>query len=229
MTAIPVQITSPHNGDVLVGTAAVSLSGAAQVPASLAGVPIYYRWYSSLFPAQQDRYSLHANALATLALPYSAALGPGSQGITLAASDRAGEGQADQNAIQHGGVTGGTGGPTACLIHVLAAILVRPAANATLSKASAELAARAPLKWDKPEYASLNRLRYRFLLAPSSGATAELAPNNFKVDDVVPTLRYVGALPASLPVGSATLTLRVEDTQDASKGHQVSIPVTLAA
>lgn len=229
MTAIPVQIVSPRSGDVLIGTNPVPLQGAAQVPAALAGVPLYYRWYSSLFVSQKDRYSLHANALTTPTGPYLAALGPGSHALTLAVSDRAGETQEEQNATRHGGVVGGSAGPTACVVHVLAALLVRPVAGATLRKANVELAAQAPLKWDKAEYAALNCLRYRFLLAPASGATVELSPSSFKVDDVVPVLRYVGALPASLPVGSATLTLRVEHSQDASKGHQVSIPVTLAA
>ena len=241
-------IVQPANGAVFhQGETQIRLVGqVGPLPAELVGIPLFYRWYSSLFPSQQDRYSIHATALSDPAVPFDAPLGPGSHAISLAASDRSGETATDQNTTSHGGVTGGAAGATQCIIHLLRAILVAPAApGATLSKANSTLEAEAPLHWGRqigttgtyepnPDYHGLNRLRYRWRFDPTpadgrASATLDPAVSALTfVPGTQPLVRYHGPLPAALGLGSYSLTLRVEDTANGAVGHEVSRPVTLA-
>ena len=258
MTAVGLTIVQPANGAVFhQGETQIRLVGqVGPLPPELVGTPLHYRWYSSLFPSRKDRYSIHATALSDPAVPFDAPVGLGSQAISLAASDRAGEMESDQNATRHGGVTGGAAGATQCVIHLLRAILLTPAAPGdTLSKTGATLEAEAPLHWGhqigttgtyepNPDYHSLNRLRYRWRFTPTPAdgrATATLDPAvsalTFRyveltdpvtgVQIVQPVLRYDGPLPPALDVGSYSLTLRVEDTANSAVGHEVSRPVTI--
>lgn len=254
MVAVTLNITQPAHDSVFhEGETQIRLAGqVGPLPPELAGVSLHYRWYSSLFPAAADRYSINVAALNDPAIPFDATLGPGSQAISLAASDRAGETAADQNATQHGGVTGGAAGATACVIHILRAILVSPAtAGASLSKASEVLEAVAPLHWGRqigttgvyepnPEYHGLNRLRYRWRFTPTPAdgrAAAMLDPDVSALTYVPPPagpggqalIRYAGPLPAALGLGGYTLTLRVEDTANSATGHEFSRPVTITA
>ena len=250
MTAVALTIVQPADGTVFhQGETQVRLVGqVGPLPAELAGVPLHYRWYSSLFPSQKDRYSLNAAALSNPATPFDAPLGPGSHAITLAASDQAGETESAQNAARHGGVTGGAAGAGKCIIHLLRAVLVTPAAaGEPLSKAAGTLEAEAPLQWGRkigatntyepnPDYHALNRLRYRwrFVPTPADGrATATLDPPasalTFVPPGVRPLVRYQGPLPTALGLGGYTLTLRVEDTGNSAVGHEVSRPVTITA
>ena len=250
MTAIALAITQPANGTVLhQGETQVRLAGRVvqPIPPELAGVPLHYRWYSSLFPSAQDRYSINVGAFSDPATPFDAPLGLGSHVITLAASDRAGETETDQNATNHGGVTGGEQGDAPCVIHLLRAGMVAPAAaGAPLSKANSTLEADAPLQWGRkvgtanlfepnPDYHRVNRLFYRWLFAPTPAngrASAVLEPAVSALTFVPgppPLLRYQGPLPAALGLGSYSLTLRVQDTQNGAVGNQVSRSVTITA
>ncbi|HEX2172925.1 MAG TPA: hypothetical protein VHL09_10830 [Dehalococcoidia bacterium] len=248
MVAVNLSIVQPAHDRVFhQGETQVRLVGqVGPLPPELAGVPLHYRWYSSLFPAQKDHYSIHAAALSDPAVPFDALVGPGSQAITLAASDRPGETEADQNATAHGGVTGGAAGPTQCVIHVLRAVPLAPDAGETLSKASDTLEVEAPLHWGReidttevyepnPEYHGLNRLHFLWLFTPTPAdgrASATLDPGlgglTF-VPGTPPRLRYQGPLPAVLGLGAYTLTWRVQDTTNGTIGHQVSRPVTITA
>jgi hypothetical protein len=153
MTAVTLAITQPANGTVFFqGETQVRLAGqiVPTIPSELAGVPLHYRWYSSLFPSAEDRYSINEAALSNPATPFDAPLGLGSHVISLAASDRPGETASDQNATNHGGVTGGAKGAGQCIIHLLRAVMVKPvAAGPPLSKASSTLEAEAPLQWGR--------------------------------------------------------------------------------
>jgi len=250
MTAVALTIVQPTDGTVFhQGETQVRLAGrVGPLPPELAGTPLHYRWYSSLFPSKKDRYSLNATALGNPATPFDTPLGLGSHAITLAASDQAGETENAQNAARHGGVAGGAAGAGKCIIHLLRAVLVTPAAaGVALSKAASVLEAEAPLQWGRqvgttgtyelnPDYHSLNRLRYRWRFVPTPAdrrAAATLDPPasalTFVPSGEHPLVRYQGPLPAALGLGSYTLTLRVEDTGDASVGHEVSWPVTITA
>src|SRR5215831_530328 len=115
MTAVEVKVVQPADGATVVGGSAVDLIGqVGPLPPELSGIPLYYRWYSSEFPAEDGHFSLNDQAMPDPAGPYSAALGIGSQAITLAASDQQGQDTAAQNATRHGGVAGGTKGPKRC-------------------------------------------------------------------------------------------------------------------
>lgn len=251
MTAIALRIVQPVDGAVLPGATVVDLIG--RVDTALVahdGPNLFYRWYSSLFPSALNRYSINATALASPATPLSAALGVGSQVISLAVTDRPGETSADQVATRHGGVTGGAEGPQRCIIHVLRANLVAPLAGATLSRAGSQLDAEAPLHWARldpatsavtlnPDYHAINRLRYRWTFtpvgAPAGRRAATLAPAPAQLTYLPPggpvtiaRVRYSGPLPAPIDLGGYQLTLRVELIDDAAVGHEVARPVAIA-
>jgi hypothetical protein len=249
MSAVELTIVQPANGTVFSqGETQVRMVGqVGELPAELVGVGLFYRWYSSLFPSQKDRYSINANALNDPAAPFDAPLGVGSHVITLAASDQAGETESAQNATRHGGVAGGPEGEKQCVIHLFRATLVAPQPNATLNRTSTtlELDAEAPLQWWRtkpgttnvfeinPDYREINRIRYRWRFAPNPAdgrAAADLVPS---VEALIRPLgatsrvRYQGPLPSGLGTGNYTLTLRVEDRNDPNVGHEVSRAVVL--
>lgn len=218
-----------------------------ELPADLAGVGLFYRWYSNLFPSQKDRYSINAAALGDPAVPFDAPLGVGTHVITLAASDQAGETESAQNATRHGGVTGGPQGEKRCVIHLFRATLVAPQPNASLNRASTtlELDAEAPLQWWRtkpgstnahepdPGYREINRIRYRWRFTPNPAdgrAAADLVPSVealVRPPGAASRVRYPGPLPSGLGTGNYTLTLRVEDRNDPNVGHQTSRAVVL--
>jgi len=236
MTAVEVTIMQPADGATFAGGAAVGLAGqAGPLPPELSGVPLYYRWYSSEFPATDGHFSLNDQALPDPAGPYSAALGLGSQAITLAASDQSGQDKTAQNSTRHGGVAGGSQGPKRCVIHVFRAVPLQPAAGDTLSKAASTLEADAPLHWPKQEYQALNRLRYRWRFTPDptdGRKTADLIPTadalQFAFEGTTPVVRYAGPLP-DLDLGGYTMQLHVEDIQDSTVGDTASVPVVIAS
>jgi hypothetical protein len=249
MSAVELTIVQPQNGAVFFqGETQVRMVGrVGELPAELVGVNLFYRWYSSLFPSLENRYSINASALGDPAVPFDAALGVGTHAISLAASDQAAETKDAQNATSHGGVAGGTQGETQCLIHLFRATLVAPAPNTTLNRASntLELDAEAPLQWWRtkpgttnvyelnPDYREINRIRYRWRFAPNPAdgrAAADLVPSvEALIRPPVATsrVRYPGPLPSGLGTGNYTLTLRVEDKNDPSVGHQTSRAVVL--
>jgi len=236
MTAVEVTIAQPPDGTTVVGGSTVQLLGqVGALPPELAGVTLYYRWYSSEFRATKDHYSLDEDALLDPTLAYPANLSAGSQAITLAVGDQPGQDAAAQDAIRHGGLGGGAKGPGACLVHVIRAVARRPAPGDTLSRASSTLAADGPVHWSEPDYQALNRLRYswRFDPDPADGR---------KAGDLVPTvtaltpdgsgsttvLRYSGPLP-DLDLGPYTMRLRVEDLHDPTVADVASVSVVIAA
>jgi len=242
MSAVELTIVQPQNGAVYFqGETQIQMVGrVGELPADLLGVDLYYRWYSSLFPSQKDRYSINANALSDPAAPFDAPLGVGSHVISLAASDQDEETESAQNATRHGGVAGGSQGEKQCVIHLFGATLVAPKPpNTILNRASSTLDAEAPLQWGRmkagttdvfepnPDYHGINRIRYRwrFFPSPADGRTeADLVPSveslTFVPQGAMPLVRYIGPLPPGLGTGNYTLTLRVEDKDDPNVGHE---------
>ena len=166
----------------------------------------------------------------------------GSNILTFTAKDVAGDALNDLTAVQNAGMAGGPlAAESPCIIHVFLANILFPSAGATLSKASSTLTAQAPVKWGKkiaggssyeldPEYHAINRIQYRWLFAPSGPPagrrSAEFIPTpaqlTFTPDPAPARVQYQGTLPANLNLGNYILTLRVEDMNDNTMGHQVS-------
>lgn len=249
MSAVALTIVQPQNGALFSqGESQVRMVGqVGELPAELVGVNLFYRWYSSLFPSQKDRYSINVNALNDPSAPFDAPLGVGTHAITLAASDQAAETESAQNATSHGGVAGGSQGETQCVIHLFKATLVAPKPpNTTLNRASTTLDAEAPLQWGRkkagvenvfepnPDYHGINRIRYRWRFSPNPAdgrAAADLVPPvetlTFVPPGTMPLVRFAGPLPSVLGTGNYTLTLRVEDKNNPNVGHQTSQAVVL--
>jgi hypothetical protein len=251
MGAVTLHLVRPADGTRLLGSGSTRLTAA--LPAA-APVPLFFKWYSSL----------STDPLGT-ALDLPAVVLPiGSQVLTLAAKDQLPDTPEALQAVQFAGMAGGPPLPPQppappgyqpCLVHVLVADLREPAANATLNRGGAVLAAVAPVQWGRrkappgvgfepnPVYQALNKLRYLWRFAPAgppagrAGATltptlAQLAYVAAKTEQgnsypPQPLVRYSGALPAGLGMGSYTLTLRVEHLDDATQGHESSLAVSL--
>jgi hypothetical protein len=259
VSAIELTIVQPSAPDtVIVGAAASAVSLAAAIaaplPPELAGVALFYRWYSSLFRAAKDRYSLNVVGLSDPSQPFVAPLKVGTHVITFAASDQSGETDAAQEQTRHGGVTGGSQGPSRRLVHALVANPVNPSPSPalpipTLPRQSSTLEAEAPLQWGRkigntnnyepnPDYHAINRIRYRWRFTPLGGPAgrdaADLVPSLDQLEfdpgppaDLRPVVRYQGPLPDALDTGNYTLTLRVEDVNNDAAGHDISRPVIL--
>jgi hypothetical protein len=249
MSAVKLTIVQPQNGAIFAqGQPQVRMVGrVGELPAELAGVQLYYRWYSSQFPSQENRYSIHATARADPSVPFDATLEVGTHAITLAANDQAAETKDAQNATRHGGVAGGLKGKTQCVIHLFRATLVSPQPNTTLNRTNTtlELDAEAPLLWwrKKPgtqdvyerntDYHEINRIRYRWCFAPNPAdgrAAADLFPPVealIRPPGTASLVRCTGPLPSGLGTGNYTLTLRVEDKNDPNVGHQTTQTVVL--
>ncbi|HEX6710234.1 MAG TPA: hypothetical protein VF068_07860 [Rubrobacter sp.] len=248
LSAVELTIVQPQNGAVFFeGETQVRMVGqVGELPAELVGVGLFYRWYSSLFPSQKDRYSINVNALGNPAAPFDAPLGVGSHVISLAASDQAAETESAQNATRHGGIAGGSQGEKQCVIHLFRATLVAPQPNAILNRANSTLDAEAPLQWGRkkagaanvfepnPDYHGINRIRFRWSFSPSPAdgrAAKDFVPSvetlTFVPPGAMPLVRYAGPLPSGLGTGNYTLTLRVEDKNDQNVGHQTSRAVVL--
>lgn len=246
VSAVELTIVQPRNGAGFYrGESQVRMVGRVEsLPAELVGVSLYYRWYSNLLPSQENRYSINANALSDPSVPFDAPLGVGTHVIILAAGDRSGETKSDQNATRHGGVAGGAKGDKQCIIHLFKATPKLP--STTLNKAGSVLAAEAPIQWGRkigntnsfepnPDYHGINRIRYRWHFEPNprdGRAAADLVPSvetlTFVPPGEVPLVRYEGPLPDVLDTGNYTLTLRVEDKNDPTVGHETSLAVVVS-
>jgi hypothetical protein len=254
MAAVTLTIVQPAAEEtVLRGTEANTVALAGQIggplPDALERVPLFYRWYSSLFPAATDRYSMNEPALTSPSQPFVTALRVGTHVITFAASDQNEETRLAQQNTRHGGVTGGAEGAGRRIVHVLGATIVIPSPDGPtpiLRKAGAKLEAEAPLHWGRkvgqsnafepnPDYHGLNRIRYRWRFtprgAPAGRRAADLVPTlqqlRFDPQGPLPVVRYDGALPGNLDTGDYTLTLRVEDSTDATVAHERSMNIVL--
>jgi hypothetical protein len=178
MASVELTIEKPENGKILIcpkqGGIPVQFHGAAKRPQTLAGVPIFYRWYSSLNQLQKDsagdvsHYSLNETALTDPISVFTATLPMGSHAIVFAASDRSAE--ADIVHSQHGGVIGGVNKEgIGHVIHILKANILWPADTQNVVNVSpdAEFRAEAPWAWDDLKgYNKYNKLGYRWLFEP---------------------------------------------------------------
>jgi len=250
MSAVELQIAEPVHDTPIIGRSPVTFKGAiTRLPEELAGVTLYYRWYSSLFPAEKDRYSINPTALTDPGAPFVWTPGLGTHVISFAATDRPGETGADLEAVQHGGVAGGSQGDGRCLIHVFRANLVSPVDGAALDRTNSTLEAEAPAQWGKAtdtpgvyepnsDYHDLNRLHYRWEFAPIGAppdrSTVSFSPSleqlTFDPEPDTPSgpivVRYQGALPSQL-AGQYRLTLHVKDRDGILGGDQTRITVTV--
>jgi len=182
---------------------------------------LFFKWYSSLSP----------DPLST-ALDFTASLKTGSHVITFTAKDVAGDSAPDLQSVQRAGFAGGP--PIAkppCIVHVFLANMVLPAADgAVLSKTASTLSVEVPAVWDRPDYQAVNHLQFRWRSAPGGElvpAANQLTFRQVQQGDpggTLPQLIYTGPLPAT---GNCTITVRVEDTQDNSIGHEVSRSVVV--
>ncbi len=190
MAAIKLRIVRPTNGQRFVqppsGNLNVRFEG--QGPSEIDGIPIFFRWYSSLNTAANanvPRYSLNVDPLDSADALYThPALPMGSHIIAFAACDQRSE--AD---IQHATVGGVTGGAKETadkivghVIHVLKARILAPEPNASIARGF-EFKAEAPWAWGDTHYQKYNSLRYRWHFDP-------LTANKPAFDFVAPTMRF---------------------------------------
>jgi hypothetical protein len=255
MSAVGLAIVEPTHNRAFTGTPSVTFRGElTDVPEEVEGVTLYYRWYSSLFSGSevdiaQERFAMNVVEGVVLTDPESAyipaqPLGIGTHVISFATTDQSDETAAAQEAVQHGGVTGGAEGDGQCIIHVFKANLLTPGSGALLSRASSILEAESPALWGieidgtgvyepNEEYHKLNRLQYRWTFtpvgAPSGRATVDFVPTVAQLVFQQPAtatevkrLRYQGALPSEL-TGRYNLTLHVEDKEGQLGGHTMTV------
>jgi hypothetical protein len=232
MGLVGLEILEPSNGANVVGTKSVRLRG--RVLTSGHGT-LFYKWYSNLVlppPPTGDNPDTSLNRAATSALDFTPTLHVGSQVITFTARDVAGDKPEQLANVKHSGMAGGPpvvppppGVPPPCLIHVLFAEVLKPAAGASLSKANATLEAKAPPLWADAEYqAKVNKLRFRWRFEPTGlpagRALVDFVPGATTFDKEKFVLGYTGQLPPALQAGTAyALRLRVERADNAAIFH----------
>lgn len=237
MTAVQLTITEPSNGQTFRGRETINFTGRIrdELPQDLLDTILYYRWYSSLFPARENRYSINQPAFTnpTTNLNGTSILDIGTHVITFAASDQSEETREAQDATRHGGVTGGAEGRKQCIIHVLRANLIAPTANANLNRNNIILRARAPILWQQTEYQKLNHIRYRWRFEPRGNPSGRLsreltpAPTELTFNADRAFIEYRVSLRNQIGTGDYTLTLRVEDISNSSIGNEVAINVQI--
>lgn len=242
---LTLEITEPKHGTVFMGNAPVTFKG--RLVGSAPG-PVFYKWY---LPDGVDTYTsaqvTAALGTGTHLITFTAKDVPTDSKDDLAKA---------KLVLMTGG---GPDLDTPCVIHVLYAQMIwSSAAPYRLSKAGARLQALAAGKWGRKnnggydvdvDYQKINRLRYRWRFTPQGDPpnrkSGEIVPEDktplpFAVVDDANDIKdgqpvkkavvyYQGALPADLSPGNYTLTLRVEDRQDSSKGHEVSQMVEIIA
>jgi len=240
-------ITSPQDGDVIIGPDAdavtfdASLSGAAP-----GGATLLLRWWSTVPPdpwaianLKPENVDLDTIAIAnqSAAASLKAPLRVGSQAITLSVKDWPGDTEADLKQVTQAASAGGVGTPDPCVVHVLVADPHLPPTDnrdvVTLHRAFG-LWAQAPANWLTDDYKKLDRIAYSWTITPSDGGkTTILTPTrqglSFQAADPVqrvPPLVGLPTVPTGVLVGPATLTLTVSITgADGSHQSQVSVLV----
>jgi hypothetical protein len=236
MAVVALRIIEPAHGQTVIGAAPIRLHGEI---VSSGHPPLTCKWYSSLVgpPAPTDKDASIRVPAGARPLDFQLALPLGSQVITLAAKDRAGESEDELSRVQHVGMAGGPaapGVPAPCVIHVLRAAVLSPAAGAALNRANAALEAEAPALWGDADYQRINQVQFVWRFTPSGNPpgrrTAEIVlgtpPAVFDGKAKPPRLRRAGALP-TLDAGAYSLTLRVQHAAKPAIGDAQSIPVTL--
>jgi hypothetical protein len=243
MGVVQLAIVAPQTGQHFEGAHASSVRLRGELRSSGHGT-LYYRWYSSLADA--------LNGASDNPFDFTKSLAVGSHVLTFTTKDVPGDTLADIEAVEHAGMAGGPpkdGVEAPCVVHVFVANIVAPEEGETLSKANDTLTAVAPSQWGtlntttgayelNPDYHEVNKIHYRWIFQPSgppeNRGDGELEPGE---DDLVfgpgpeeddpMVVSYQGSLPSSLDTGAYTLTLRVEDKDDPTKGHKVSRAVVL--
>lgn len=194
---VTLKIRRPRHGQIFVGDQAeVTFEGeeVARDPMS-EGERMYYRWYSA-HHATAAQYSLHAEALRRPDQQLIRRLCVGSHAIAFAAMNQASDRRDVFEQVTDGGVTGGTSGSGACVVHVVRAKLfgvmefagddeplggavLDPLAGLIQPGATIVAVADGPIMWSdfEPGFAGL---RYRYSLAGDS----EDAPPPYVFDAV---------------------------------------------
>jgi hypothetical protein len=245
MPPVSLQIVEPPHGAVFTGAATVRLRGAVESPPP---DPLFFKWYASLETPAPPGSPLPVPAGGN-PLDFVAPLGTGSHVLCFTAKDIEGDDRSSLQSVRHAGLAGGPASPgnsNPCVIHVLTAGIVTPAAaGAVLNRAGATLAAVAPRQWGRrigttstyepnPDYHAINQVAIVWQFTPVGGpggrASATLRPslNEMRFDPSGgPSLIYAGGLPASLDTGAYDLTLRVELISNSQIGHAAVRRVTL--
>lgn len=237
MGKVALTILEPRNGQRFttnaskddVPVAKVKLSGS--VPSAGHGT-LYYRWYSAIEGA--------LNEASTGDVEIDAPLTVGSHVLTFTAKDVQGESPTEIKAVEEAGMAGGPpraqGSPDAeespCVVHVYIAIIVGPAAEATLSKAGATLTAVAPKQWGRPvdfndlskgyepnpdyhgdeakKKVRINKIRYRWRFRPTE------TPAGRPSGDLVPAAAQLKFLPD--PGGKDRMVVQYQGSLPAELG-----------
>lgn len=249
MQSVELTILEPQHDCKIAYPAQVHLRGAML---STGVPPLYYKWYSSLWMPSPDsnppelNYSNHQQLDFTIDLPVGANI------ITFTAKDIEGDSADNIKSVAFAGMSGGPGpenpkNPKCCIVHRYKAQIIAPDTGANVSKTHAVLEAAAPVKWGKenpevagtyvidPEYHSINRILYHWYFAPQGDPAGRKSADfktgkddlTFGFKDGLPRVQYNGALPVTLGTGLYTLTLRVEDKDDPSIGHQTNVSVMI--
>lgn len=230
---VALEILEPANDANVAGTNAVRLRG-RQV--STGHPPLFFKWYSSQVapPSGSNDASIRVPAGGTN-FDMTVSLPAGTQVITFTTKDQPGESVAEMQSVVNAGMAGGPPAATApCVIHVVRANLLAPAAGATVSKAAATLELEAPPQWADASFQEINRVSFRFRLtpvgAPACRPSADLTPAlvfDNDPDNPPPRLRFAGALPAGLGTGNYQLTLLAEKPGENPAVHQMSRNVNI--
>lgn len=117
------RIIRPRHDDVFIGAEGdgVAFEGTEVTRDAISeGRPMFYRWYSN-HHATRDQYSLNEPAFERPDQPFRASLCVGSHAIVFAAMDKPSDRKGVFEQVTDGGVTGGTAGDGACVVHVLRA------------------------------------------------------------------------------------------------------------
>ena len=253
MDVVDLRIDQPSHEQVFVGTGDVTLRGQV-LSTRHEPAPLFFKWYSSidgeLSTANQAIASLTVGShiITFTAQDKSDAGVPDDQLVALY--------QSIQHIGMAGGPPELAEIP--CVVHVFIANMLTPVPIGPpppLSKSNPILEAQVPLQWANydsssetydglnPDYHKVNRIRYRWFLrriGPPPGPLIELdlqdgdalqfIPSSDAPGEEVAKLRYIGTLPGTVVVGeSYNVTLRVEDLDDSTVGHQVTREVTIAA
>ncbi len=214
MAYVHLAIVEPQNNLPLEGLQSLDFTGeVVDMPEEIQGLPLYYRWYSSLYEPDLDEnnkpyyFSIEQNAQTQADetfTPEKWTPGIGSHAITFAVSDRPGETADDLEAIKHGGVTGGAKkGDGQCLVHVFIAVPLPPKGDLlSLPRTALRLIAEAPAAWQRPipetnpveyevngDYHAYNRLRYRWEVIPDD-ASAQTFEYTLEPDEDLDFGRY---------------------------------------
>lgn len=241
MAEVKLAILEPLHQAILIGPAAASVRLRGQVLDSpIPSNTLFFKWYSSLnLPPSGDPTNVALNQPTDPPLNFVKALSVGSHTVILSAKDQAADTLAALKAVQHAGFTGGPakpGVPSPCVIHVFVATMVTPNPTApavSLSRSNLILQAKAPPHWDEADYQAVNRIQYRWKLTPIGNP-----PNRPSIDLPRPAesltfladpgvIQYQANLQTALGTGSYTLTLRVQDQQNPTQGHEFSRTVTI--